>query len=624
MVVSARIGALIVVVVGALALVGWYVGLSRLTNLIPGFGAMRPTTALCLLLLAAAVLLLNRPIAAGVLGCLVAVLGTLTLLEYAFAASLGVATLLPGIDLGTVDLGGHSLIMAPGTAAALIFLGASVALIGYRRHTTLALMLSMVGLGISQIALVGFAYSVSSLYTVAGTTSMAPHTGASLLILSLAIMAQRPRDGLIGLLRDQGSAGTLLRGAFPFFLLVPFLVGWLRLWGEREGMYTTAFGTGMLVISMTVLGCGVSWLAALRLRELDHLRDASDEQLAEVNRTLESTVSERTRELAESAETLHALIRVAPVGFVQLDADGGLLAANDTWMSLSGMTVQESLGGGWAKAIHPDDVERVVRDWTACVEQGGSYEATLRFRRPDGEESWVQVSTTPLNGSEVDDSSQNFVITGHLASVTDITALRQIEARIEHLAFHDALTGLPNRILLLDRLDQALLNAGRHGRGVGVLFLDLDRFKIINDTLGHHVGDAVLSEVATRLSHGARSTDTVARIGGDEFVVVCPDVAGLDDVALIAAKISDLIRQPIDLPDLPDPHDLPDLPDLPDAGQLSPVTVSVGVSIGIAFGVGGDEPELLLREADRAMYLVKDPVRTPLAVLPERLDRSVL
>ncbi|MFC5930026.1 diguanylate cyclase [Cryobacterium melibiosiphilum] len=439
---------------------------------------------------------------------------------------------------------------------------------------------------------------------------MAPHTGGSLLILALAIMAQRPRDGLIGLMRDQGSAGTLLRGAFPFFLLVPFIVGWLRLWGERAGLYNTAFGTGMLVIGMTILGCGVSWMAALRLRELDHLRDASEDQLAEVNRTLESTVSERTREVAESAETLHALIRVAPVGFVQLDATGGLLTANDTWMALSGMSVEESLGGGWAAAIHPDDVDRVVRDWAVCVTEGGSYEGVVRFRRPDGEESWVQVSTTPLHAPDPQHHAP--IITGHLASVTDITALRQVEARIEHLAFHDALTGLPNRVLLLDRLEQALLNAGRHGRGVGVLFLDLDRFKIINDSLGHHVGDAVLSQVATRLCQGARSTDTVARIGGDEFVVVCPDVADIDDVALIAAKIRELVTDRIVLPE-----------DL-DTGGHSPRAVSVGVSIGIAFGVGGDEPEPLLREADRAMYLVKDPMRTPLAALPDRRDRSAL
>ena len=608
---SARIGAIVVIIVAALNLIGWYTGLSQLTNLIPGFGAMRPTTALCLMLLATAVLLLPYPPVAGVLGCLVAALGVLTMLEYALDTSLGVDTLLPGIDLSTVDLGENSIIMAPGAAASLVFLGISVALIGSRRHTTLALMLSMVGLGISQIALVGFAYSISSLYTVGGTTSMAPHTGASLLILSLALMGQRPKDGLIGLLRDHGSAGTLLRGAFPFFLLVPFLVGWLRLWGEREGLYVTAFGTGMLVISMTILGCGVSWLAALRLRELDHLRDASEEELAEVNRTLESTVAERTREAAESAQTLHALIRVAPVGFMQMDASGGLLTANETWMALSGLSVEESLGGGWVKAIHPDDVERVARDWTACIEQGGSYEGTLRLRRRDEEESCVQVSTTPLTRPEGDDRSQKLVITGHLASVTDVTALREVEARLEHLAFHDALTGLPNRILLLDRLEQALLNAARHGRGVGVLFLDLDRFKIINDTLGHHVGDAVLTEVANRVTHGARSTDTVARIGGDEFVVVCPDVADRGDVNVIAAKIRELINQPIDLP----------VP--PDSGQLSAVTVSVGVSIGMAFGVGGDESEELLREADRAMYDAKDPVRTPLAAVPKQLDRSV-
>lgn len=601
---SARIGAVAVAVVGAAVIFGWYAGITEVTELVPGLAAMRPTTAFSLMVLAAAVLSGARPIATRLLGGLVAAIGILTLAEDAFDASLGVDTLLPGIDAETV------MRMAPATALGLIVLGAAVVLIGAARFTTAALALAMIGFAISQIALVGFAYGASALYTLAGFTGMAPHTAGSLLIMSLVIMAQRPQAGLIGLFRDRGSAGSLLRGALPFFLIVPFALGLACLWGQRMGFYDTEFGTGILVVSMTVLGCAISWLAALRLRELDRLRDASEDQLAEVNRTLEETITERTREVAESAETLHAMIRVAPVGFVQLDAGGGLLTANDTWTALSGMSVDESLGGGWAAAIHPDDVERVVRDWTVTVAEGGSYEGTLRFRRPDGGESWVQVSTTPLHGAGVDETTWTPVITGHLASVTDITALRQIEARIEHLAFHDALTGLPNRVLLLDRLEQALLNAARHGRGVGVLFLDLDRFKIINDTLGHHVGDAVLTEVASRLSDGARSTDTVARIGGDEFVVVCPDVADRGDVDRVADKIRQLIGQPILLPQAPE------------SGQLSPIIVSVGVSIGTALGIGGDDSEELLREADRAMYLVKDPMRTPLAILPERLDRS--
>ncbi|MFC5930024.1 hypothetical protein [Cryobacterium melibiosiphilum] len=151
---SARIGATVVAVVGVLVLVGWYAGITQLTNLIPGFGAMRPTTALCVVVLSAAVVLLQHPIVGRILGGLVVVIGVLTLVEYSLDASLGVDTLMPGIDLTRVDFGENSVLMAPGTAAALIFLGASVALIGTTRHTTPALVLAMVGLGISQIALI--------------------------------------------------------------------------------------------------------------------------------------------------------------------------------------------------------------------------------------------------------------------------------------------------------------------------------------------------------------------------------------------------------------------------------------------------------------------------------------
>jgi diguanylate cyclase (GGDEF)-like protein/PAS domain S-box-containing protein len=605
---SARIGATVVAVVGVLVLVGWYAGISQLTELIPGFGAMRPSTALGLLLLAVAILVLSRPIVAGIMGGLVVALGAVTLVEYALGSSLGADTILPALDLAGIDLGQDSIPIAPGVAAALIFLGAAIIGLGLAGRTTVALMLALLGLGVSQVALIGYAYDSSALYTFFGDKEMAPYTGICFLILAVAILVHRPDQGLIGLLRNHGTAGALLRGALPFFLLVPFLVGWLRLWGERQGLYGTAFGTAILVISMTVLGCGVTWVAALKLRELDHLRDASERGRAEVNRTLEATVAERTREVAASVETLHALIRLAPVGIAQLDSRGGLLTANDTWLALSGLSAEAARDAGWVAALHPDDVERVRRDWDIAIAAGRIYDGMMRYCRPDGTESWVQVRTTPIHGgrqgTRPDGLDGPLVVTGHLASVTDITALRQIEARIEHLAFHDALTGLPNRVLLLDRLGQALLNATRHGRGVGVLFLDLDRFKLINDSLGHHVGDAVLTEVAARLLRGARSSDTVARIGGDEFVVVCPEVAGLDDLARVTAKIRELITQPIVLRQTAE------------SGTAPARTVSVGVSIGTACGFGSDDSEVLLREADRAMYRVKDPVRTSLLVAP--------
>ena len=162
---------------------------------------------------------------------------------------------------------------------------------------------------------------------------------------------------------------------------------------------------------------------------------------------------------------------------------------------------------------------------------------------------------------------------------------RQAEERARHLANHDVLTGLPNRRLLKDRLGQALALAHRHHKSVAVMFVDLDRFKTINDTLGHEVGDKLLVAVADRLKRVLREGDTVARVGGDEFVVVLPELGKDRDAAVVARKILELLAEPFPV----ESHEL----------RVTP-------SIGIAVAPGdGDDPETLLRHADAAMYEAK-------------------
>jgi diguanylate cyclase (GGDEF)-like protein len=212
------------------------------------------------------------------------------------------------------------------------------------------------------------------------------------------------------------------------------------------------------------------------------------------------------------------------------------------------------------------------------------------MRRDDEKETWVKVSIAEINEGESTG--------GLLYQLEDITARRLAEARVEHLAFHDPLTNLPNRLLLLDRLNQALLQAARHGQGVAVLFIDLDRFKFVNDSLGHHAGDAVLTEVGSRLRLHARSTDTVSRIGGDEFVVICPDVGSNRDVHKIADALQKAIAEPI---------------------LVGDQVASVDASIGIAFGLGHDDAESLLRNADQAMYLAKGRGRARYEVFDDDL-----
>ncbi|MRV74227.1 EAL domain-containing protein [Duganella sp. FT92W] len=167
----------------------------------------------------------------------------------------------------------------------------------------------------------------------------------------------------------------------------------------------------------------------------------------------------------------------------------------------------------------------------------------------------------------------------------EIVERRQAEARVHHMAYHDSLTGLPNRALLADRLDRAMLAAQRSDRRLAVMFLDLDRFKTINDSLGHLTGDQLLKEVASRLCRAVRASDTVARLGGDEFVVLVPGIRSTDEAARVAEKIIESLAAPFPL-----------------EGRLLHITPSIGICI---YPDDGTDVETLMRHADGAMYHAK-------------------
>jgi diguanylate cyclase (GGDEF)-like protein len=180
---------------------------------------------------------------------------------------------------------------------------------------------------------------------------------------------------------------------------------------------------------------------------------------------------------------------------------------------------------------------------------------------------------------------QDACIAGAVLVVDDVTEQVASEQRIRQMAFFDHLTGLPNRLLLQDRLQQAIASAARSEKKAGVMFIDLDRFKEVNDLHGHDVGDDVLREVVKRISSCLRRNDTLSRYGGDEFVVVLQTIADRDEASLIAERILDVQTSPIV------------------AGERS---LSIGSSIGIAvFPDDGQDGEVLLRAADEAMYQAK-------------------
>ena len=208
----------------------------------------------------------------------------------------------------------------------------------------------------------------------------------------------------------------------------------------------------------------------------------------------------------------------------------------------------------------------------------GHWQGEIWNRRRSGEiyPEWLTINTV----RNAEGEAVNFV-----GVFSDITQRKAAEKQMQFLAYHDGLTGLPNRTLLFDRLEHAIAHARRNRHMVAVMFLDLNRFKQINDTLGHHVGDQLLQMVAQRLSASVREGDTVARLGGDEFIVVLESVAQAGDVSSVVQKIMAALSQPMQLD-----------------GHETGVTTSIGISL---YPTDGAQPEALIKCADAAMYLAK-------------------
>jgi diguanylate cyclase (GGDEF)-like protein/PAS domain S-box-containing protein len=228
-------------------------------------------------------------------------------------------------------------------------------------------------------------------------------------------------------------------------------------------------------------------------------------------------------------------------------------------------------------AIHPADRERVESMLRSA--RFGRFDHEYRIARPDGTVRWIHDRAFPL----LDEHGAVVCITG---IAEDITARKEGEERLLHLAHYDTLTGLPNRTLFYDRLEQSLAHSRREGRAAAVIFIDLDHFKLVNDTLGHAAGDHLLQQAARRLKETLRTGDTVGRLGGDEFAVILSDLASADDAGLVTQKLTRVLERPFDVD-----------------GQEMFVTASLGITL---FPSDGEDPATLLKNADAAMYRAKE------------------
>jgi diguanylate cyclase (GGDEF)-like protein/PAS domain S-box-containing protein len=284
--------------------------------------------------------------------------------------------------------------------------------------------------------------------------------------------------------------------------------------------------------------------------------------------------------LRESEARFRTLAETAPCA-IFIYQDDGFRYANPAAASITGYNRDELRDLSFWRLVH-QDFREAVRERGLARQRGESVAARYEFKieRRDGEERWLDSSA-----SSVEFGGRPAV----LGIAFDVTERKRAEEQIKSLAYHDVLTGLPNRLLFNDRLNVAVAQAHRLQQRLGILFLDLDRFKVINDSLGHSLGDRLLQAVAERLEAGVREGDTVARLGGDEFILLLPGIARADDIARVAEKILDSLRLPFRL-----------------EGRDLFVTASIGLSLYPEDGLDG---ETLVKNADIAMYRAKEQGR---------------
>jgi diguanylate cyclase (GGDEF)-like protein/PAS domain S-box-containing protein len=314
------------------------------------------------------------------------------------------------------------------------------------------------------------------------------------------------------------------------------------------------------------------------------VRDITDAVQAEER----ITEADRVRHDAEAR--FETVFEQAGIGGVIVGLDGIPTRVNPAVCALLGRPAEQLVGQPWNEYNHPDEAPLVDAVLARMAAGEVTYADERRYVRPDGSEVWASTHVTLVRDGA---GEPGYLI----AQLADITERKKLEEELTHRALHDSLTGLPNRALLTDRLVHSLASARRRAAQLGVMLVDVDRFKSVNDTLGHAAGDALLRQVADRISAVIRTDDTVARFGGDEFVIVCDDVS-IAEIEQIATRALEALSQSYAL----DGHE-----------------ISVTASLGIALADKESTPESLLRGADAAMYLAKERGRGRLAVFDEAL-----
>lgn len=376
--------------------------------------------------------------------------------------------------------------------------------------------------------------------------------------------------------RDFAAQDTILQLIDPFIDLTyrAAIKASEQTLGNQEDRRKSIENTGRYAIILVTVIClsGISLLVIL-LRNQYHLD--------QLTLNLEEKVKERTLDLEESNHQLKMLsqaIEQSPVSVVMCDLEGKIEYVNPKFVELTGYDLEEVIGRNPHFLQSGKTADKTYKEMWQAVHANRIWRGEICNRRKNGELFWENMSMSPIMDS-------GDAIAGYLAVKEDISQRKQYEEQLVRQANYDALTGLPNRTLAMDRLNQSILQAQRKGGSVALLFIDLDDFKLVNDTLGHECGDLLLKQAAQRFTDCLRDCDTAARFGGDEFLVILSELQKKEDIEPIVDRIIDTFMKPFEF------------------GKDNFVaTASIGVSF---YPQDGLDKTQLLKYSDTAMYSAK-------------------
>ena len=507
-------------------------------------------------------------------GVILVLLAGLTLSERLTGYSLGIDQFFVKVWLpSTSDYPGR---MAVNTSLGLISAGLTLLLLSYTEKKSIAVtvqFLTIIVLTLGLSALIGYALDLRVLYGWYTNSQMALTTSISMTIFGLGLWSLwSHHPNYLLLFHDKKDKKILLLSGVSVacVALLTGLIAFAIISNQGSVPYDVVGEKVFLLVLVTIVFgmLLLYWQVVPLVRAVTY----SEKDLIAANQMLQ-----------ESENRFRSAFDFAAVGMALISLDGKCLKINKSLCHMAGYASSELLNTDLRRLIHPEDVKNELHSVQQMVEGNlRNYQAEQRFYHKNGKIIWVMASVSLIYDAE--ERPLYFI-----SQFQNITAEKRAEEQLKQMAYHDPLTGLANRNKLEQQLHQIIVSAQSDDPGFALIFLDIDHFKNINDTVGHDAGDLLLQVVAERLRSVVRDTDIVARLGGDEFVIVITHVKKVEAVAYIAQKILNTMLKPLFI-----------------KGHELYATTSIGVSF---YPQDGEDIQTLMKNADLALYLAKDKGR---------------